>query len=128
MRLITPEMLIGALGAVGASFGTVLWFFFKRAYDKLDELKKCLHDMGVRHMERIEVTDAKVDHTREDLSKLFTQVGEMKGFCTARHGHIVPMSSFCRPDNREYTLKNAILWFLLGSKKAPKPLFFGALS
>ena len=53
--------------------------------EKIDDLKKCLHDAEVRLVKRIDYVDGNNDRLSRDVNVLFSEVRELKGFVKAVH-------------------------------------------
>ncbi len=89
---VTPQMMMGMIASLIVCLGTVVWFLFQRIYtsldrqgEKIDDLKKCLHDAEVRLVKRIDYVDGNNDRLSRDVNVLFSEVRELKGFVKAVH-------------------------------------------
>lgn len=88
MTLPDPDSITGVELTIplATALGAVLWFFFKRVYDKLDDIMRCFHEAETRHHEQILELNNKIAECNHSTSVLFTQVGELKGYLQGKYG------------------------------------------
>ena len=89
------------IGSLIAALGMVVWFFFRRMQKKLDlvckeitemtkDYKDNIHKMEIRLSDKLDKLEGEHYRTREDMSKLFTRVGQLEGFVHGVHKEYPP--------------------------------------
>jgi len=66
------------IGSLLTALCTAFWYFFKRIFERLDDLKKCILKVDSEH----DATEKELGLT---VAKLYSEVREMRGFCDATH-------------------------------------------
>lgn len=86
MNYITPQVLISIIGALLTCLGVMFWFFFRRIYKSMDDIKKCVEMMKERLEDRIKTNETHDHELTNRLNELQKEVSELKCFVYSRHG------------------------------------------
>lgn len=86
MNYITPELLISIISGLVVCVATMFWFFFRRIYKSMDDIKKCVEMMKDRLEERISTNDAYDHELSQRLNELQKEVSELKCYVYSQHG------------------------------------------
>lgn len=98
---IPENFFLSIIGSLVMALGCVVWFFFQRMQKKLDavcreitemtkDYKDNIHRMENRLSDKLDKLEGEHYRTREDMSKLFTRVGQLEGFVHGVHKEYPP--------------------------------------